>query len=782
MRRRGALWIASATVLSACASASAPCPDGTWDDDGDAATECVAWSDCEAGERVAREGTEGADRGCVGCPSGTFSRAPNAATCEAWTTCAAGFFVVQVGSASRDRSCARCAAGTDTFGPNRSTCVPEGSCAPGTVQTAARFGDVPPVCEACVPGQHCPGGERAAVACGSGDGSWDHDADPATACAERTTCVGGSYVLIEGDATTDRSCAPCPSGTYSDGPNEASCAEWTTCLAGEYVIRTPSATADRACAACPTGTYTSGPNQSACVETMACPPGTLESAPGSPTSPPMCEPCSAGEHCPGGVALPMLCGANDWDHDADPATACAARTDCGVGQYVEDDGSATSDRRCVACAAESYSDAVNASACTAWTVCDAGYLEVAPGTDTADRSCAAPWTRQFGTHGADNAHSVFVDGSGNVLVAGSTAGVLPGQRSAGHDDAFVQKYDATGALVWTRQFGSIFDDSARAVTAEGSGNVVVAGSVQQALPGATSVGSYDAFVRMYDPDGGVLWTRQFGTADFEVALAVSVEASGSIIVAGYTWGAFPGQTLAGRQDAWGRKYDAAGTELWTRQFGTTDSDYAYAVTTDGSGNVILAGYTEGVLPGSTGPGSGDAYVRKYDPSGTLLWTRQFGTVGQDSAYGVIADASGDVVVVGETSGALPGETSVGGRDAFVRRLGADGSVLWTRQIGTSGHDGARAVTMDGSANVIVVGTSERSVSGSAADTDAYVWKLDAAGAPRWTRQFGSTATDIARSVTADASANVLVAGHTAGTPPGQTSAGGIDAFVMRLLP
>ncbi len=782
MRRKCVHWIASVTLLAACASESDPCPAETWDDDGQPATECVAWSDCEAGERVAGEGHEDADRSCVGCPSGTFSRARNAATCEAWTTCEAGTFVARAGSASRDRSCVSCAGGTDTFGPNRSTCVPEGSCLPGTVQTAARSGDVPPVCETCAAGQHCPGGERAAVACGNGDGSWDHDADPASACAERTTCVGGSYVVIEGDATTDRSCAPCASGTYSAGRNEAMCTEWSTCSAGEYVVSAPSATADRACAACPSGTYTSGPNQSACVEAEACPPGTFESAPGSPTSSPTCDRCPVGEHCPGGTALPMPCGANDWDHDADPATACAARTDCGVGHYVGDDGGATSDRRCVACAAGSYSDVANAPACTPWTVCDAGFVEVAPGTDMTDRSCAPPWTRQFGTYQSDRANSVFVDGSGNVLVAGRTDRTLPGQSSAGHIDAFVQKYDATGGLVWTRQFGSVFDDEAHAVTVNGSGNVFVAGTVQRALPGARSVGSYDAFVRMYDPDGSILWTRQFGTTEIEIAFALSVDGSGNIIVAGYTWGTFPGQTLAGRQDAWVRKYDAAGRELWTRQFGSSGTDYAYAVSTDGFGNVILAGYTEGVLPGSTGPGSGNAYVRKYDPSGTLLWTRQFGTVRGEMASGVIADASGEIVVVGQTNGAFPGETNLGGWDAFVRRYGADGSVLWTRQFGSSADDDALAVTMDGSANVIVAGSTERSVPGGTAGTDACVWKLDAAGAQLWIRPFGSTATDIARSVSADASGNVFVAGSTAGTLPGQTSAGGSDAFVMRLLP
>ena len=56
---------------------------------------------------------------------------------------------------------------------------------------------------------------------------------------------------------------------------------------------------------------------------------------------------------------------------------------------------------------------------------------------------------------------------------------------------------------------------------------------------------------------------------------------------------------------------------------------AFGVTTDGSGNVFVAGRTRGallsdVLPPPKSEGSYDAYVRKYDSAGTELWTRQLG--------------------------------------------------------------------------------------------------------------------------------------------------------------
>jgi hypothetical protein len=72
-------------------------------------------------------------------------------------------------------------------------------------------------------------------------------------------------------------------------------------------------------------------------------------------------------------------------------------------------------------------------------------------------------------------------------------------------------------------------------------------------------------------DGNVQieWARQFGTSGFDVARANAVH-GGAVYVFGAVAGALPGQTYAGGgSDVFLRKYDLAGNEIWTRQFGTT---------------------------------------------------------------------------------------------------------------------------------------------------------------------------------------------------------------------
>ena len=159
-----------------------------------------------------------------------------------------------------------------------------------------------------------------------------------------------------------------------------------------------------------------------------------------------------------------------------------------------------------------------------------------------------------------------------------------------------------------------------------------------------------------------------------------------VYVAGQTRGTLPGQTSSGGRDAFVRKYDSAGTEVWTRQFGTFAVDQASGVSVDSSG-VYVAGFTGGTLPGQSSAGFTDAFVRKYDLAGTEVWTRQFGSPSLDEARGVSVDSSG-VYVAGQTRSTLPGQTSAGSIDAFVVKLrgdntpptanaGLDQTVEWT---------------------------------------------------------------------------------------------------------
>ena len=396
---------------------------------------------------------------------------------------------------------------------------------------------------------------------------------------------------------------------------------------------------------------------------------------------------------------------------------------------------------------------------------------------------AVIWTRQFGTSDEDTATSVAADASGNIIVAGYTYGALEG-ANVGCSDAFVRKLDSDGTVLWTRQFGTESvswmgsGDFATGVAVDGLENVVVVGYTWGALDGPNA-GESDAFVRKYDPAGNVLWARQFGTSDYDRASDVAVDGSGNVLVVGHTWDALEGPN-AGSADAFVRKYDPAGNVLWTRQFGTSALDYASGVAVDGSGNVVVSGTTDGSLEGFSA-GNSDAFVRKYDADGNVLWTRQFGTSEYDRARGVAVDGSGNVLVAGYTGGSLEG-TNAGDADAFARKYDSDGDLVWTRQYGTSELDIAVDVAVDGSANVLVVGFTRGALEGpNAGAADAFVRKHAPDGDLVWARQFGTSSNEEANGVVVDSSGNVLVVGYTGGSLGG-TQASYRDAFVRKFAP
>lgn len=157
----------------------------------------------------------------------------------------------------------------------------------------------------------------------------------------------------------------------------------------------------------------------------------------------------------------------------------------------------------------------------------------------------------------------------------------------------------------------------------------------------------------------------------EGALSVTMDSSGNIYAAGQTYGALSGQANLGGSDAFLGKYDSSSNDIWTRQFGSSAHDTAYSVAVDSSGYVYVAGKTDGALPGYATLGSTDAFLKKYDSTGNEVWTHLFGTSQDDEASSIYVDSPGNIYVAGNTTGAFPGQVNSGSRDAFLIRFVPD---------------------------------------------------------------------------------------------------------------
>ena len=388
-------------------------------------------------------------------------------------------------------------------------------------------------------------------------------------------------------------------------------------------------------------------------------------------------------------------------------------------------------------------------------------------------------TKQLGTSSSVWVGGITSDASGNVYVTAYTYGSLDNNSNAGRSDVFVVKYNNTGVKQWTQQLGTSNHEDAAGITSDSSGNVYVTGSTYGGLDNNTDAEGTDTFLVKYDESGVKQWTRQLRTSTVDTTTAITSDSRGNVYVTGYRDGSYDNISNFGCCQLFLIKYDEFGVEQWNQQILNSQS-FGFDTTCDSSGNVYVTGYVLSILDNNTNAGGADAFVMKYNESGVKQWTQQFGTSTNDYANGITSDPSGNVYVTGYTDGSL-NNTNAGENDAFVIKYNESGVKQWTQQFGTSTDDYGNGITSDSSGNVYVTGHTDGSLDNNSnvGGYDAFVVKYDSSGVKQWTRQFGTSTTDVGREVAHDSGGNLYISGHTDGSLDGNSNAGGSDVFVVK---
>jgi uncharacterized delta-60 repeat protein len=413
-----------------------------------------------------------------------------------------------------------------------------------------------------------------------------------------------------------------------------------------------------------------------------------------------------------------------------------------------------------------------------------GTTSAVTGTILTDDYPIKQWTKLLGTSSVDRANALTTGNDGAIYVSGYTEGNLDGQTNSGGGDAFITKYNPDGTKVWTKLLGTSYYDYANALTTGKDGAIYVSGYTQGNLDGQTNSGYSDVFITKYNPDGTKVWTKLLGTSGDDYANAVTTGNDGAIYASGFTSGDLDGQTNSGgSNDAFITKYNPDGTKVWTKLLGTSSDDRAYALTTGNDSAIYVSGYTEGNLDGQTNSGGGDAFITKYNPDGTKVWTKLLGTSYYDPAYALTTGNDGAIYVSGVTSGDLDGQTNSGGsNDTFITRYNPDGTKVWTKLLGASGDDQAYALTTGNDGTIYVSGYTTGNLDGqtnSGDGNDAFITKYNPDGTKVWTKLLGTSGDDYARALTTGNDGAIYASGFTSGDLDGQTNSGSYDAFITK---
>ncbi|HYJ04808.1 MAG TPA: SBBP repeat-containing protein, partial [Chthoniobacterales bacterium] len=315
-----------------------------------------------------------------------------------------------------------------------------------------------------------------------------------------------------------------------------------------------------------------------------------------------------------------------------------------------------------------------------------------------------------GSSNDEQGNDIAVDSAGNAYVTGltlstnfPTANALQ-NTNAGGRSAFVTKLNAAGsALVYSTYLGGSEGDFGHSIAVDSAGSAYVTGTTEstnfptanaiQSTFGGTNGELGDAFVTKFNAAGSALvYSTYLGGSQGDVGNGIAVDSAGNAYVAGGTGSTnFPtANALQSAPSEFGdvfvTKLNAAGSALvYSTYLGGDQSENAYGLALDSSGNVYITGFT-----GSTdfptlnafdstfgGPFASDAFVAKINAAGSaLVYSSYLGGNAEDTGFGIAVDPAGNAYVAGWTSskcfptttGAFDTSLHLGQHDAFISKI------------------------------------------------------------------------------------------------------------------
>jgi hypothetical protein len=421
------------------------------------------------------------------------------------------------------------------------------------------------------------------------------------------------------------------------------------------------------------------------------------------------------------------------------------------------------------------------------------------------------WSSYYGGSASENVFSTVTDPFGNVFIAGITMSAN-GMSYNGHQmtfgggivDAFVAKFSPAGGRIWATYYGGTgeemtFFGGRMGLCTDGDGNVYLAGltnSTTNIASGGfqnTNAGGQDAYLVKFDSAGVRQWATYYGGAGADFGYDCTCDANGNVYLTGVTGStglAINGfqNSLSGTGDAFLVKFNSAGTRMWATYYGGTASEEGYAVATDASLNVYLAGSTgssssiaSGGFQNTYGGGSSDAFLVKLDSTGNRLWATYFGGTGAESYPAtndmeLVADPAGAVYMSGYTEStnaiAMGGsQLSFGGGayDAYLLKTDAAGNRVWSTYYGGSGDEVGHGCAIDSAGNIFLSGTTSSTTGISlggfqvnfGGNEDGFLVKFNSLGVRLCATYFGGSDLDWFQECAVGTDGTIYCAGSTA---------------------
>jgi hypothetical protein len=192
------------------------------------------------------------------------------------------------------------------------------------------------------------------------------------------------------------------------------------------------------------------------------------------------------------------------------------------------------------------------------------------------------WTKTYGATDDEEGHSVVLTTDSGYIIVGFTDSF-----GAGGKDVYLIKTDANGDTLWTNTHGGTDNDRGYAVQQCNDGGYIIAGDTK-----SSGAGNSDFYLVKTDMGGEALWTRDYGGTAIDIGYSLQQTTDEGYIIAGST------QSFnVGYFDIYLVKTDAIGDTLWTRTYGSFNYEHCRSVQLTTDGNYVAAGWTWSYGPG-----------------------------------------------------------------------------------------------------------------------------------------------------------------------------------------
>ncbi|EJF07193.1 Beta-propeller repeat protein [Thiovulum sp. ES] len=334
------------------------------------------------------------------------------------------------------------------------------------------------------------------------------------------------------------------------------------------------------------------------------------------------------------------------------------------------------------------------------------------------------------------------------------------------------------ATEWGYQIGTPESDSEPRIVASPNGDLLVCGRTYGNLYSTNAGGSDIFFERLNSETGNkIIAGKQLGSSENDQCYAIATDSSSNMYIAGCVSGANFG-TFLGEFDGFIAKYNSSGTKIWGKQFGSSLDDIVKNMVIDKQGNIYISGYTRGSFGGAL-IGTIDTFIAKYDNSGNQIWVRKFGASGSTTypEFAIDLDSDGNIYISGRTDADLFG-TNAGSYDVWIVKYSNDGTRIWARQHGSAGSDYPYDLKVDSFGNIYIIGDTVGDFGAiNAGSYDLFFAKYDNNGNQIWVKQFGGSDPDYGRAVEIDSFGYIYIGGYSYFEFGG--GLGSFDAFVAK---